>query len=111
MADLVAREELAQRNEAGVPAVADHDHARLGRLCGSSLQPSHALARERAHLERDLRRYGSDRVILRGIHAHHARGLRGSIAAWKRRAERKRYLAENGARDSPAEGALDPVEQ
>ena len=53
--DLVAREELAQRAAGGVPAVADHRHARLGRLGRDALQPADALARERADLHGDLR--------------------------------------------------------
>src|SRR5437899_177042 len=101
MADLVAREELAQLDAGGVPAVTDHRYARLVRLGSNSLEPSHALARERTHFERDLRRHGSDCVILLSIHAHYARGLRGSIAARKRRTEGKRHFAENGSRNAP----------
>src|SRR5438067_6505432 len=110
MADLVAREELAQLDAGGVPAVTDHRHARLVRLGSNSLEPSHALARECTHFERDLRRYGGNGVILLSIHAHHARSFRGSIAAWKRCAEGKRHLAENGPRKPPAQRAFDAVE-
>src|SRR5436190_9030398 len=110
MADLVAREELAQRDTGGIPAVTDHRYARLVRLGRNSLEPSHAFARERTHFERDLRRYGGNGVILLSIHAHHARGFRGSIAARERRAEGKRHLAENGPRKPPAERTFDAVE-
>jgi len=91
--------------------VTDQRHARLLRLGRDALQPAHALARQRADLLRDLLRHRRDGVILLHVDTHHARGFGGAISAGKRRAEGKRHLAEDRARDAPAEPALDPVER
>jgi hypothetical protein len=111
MADLIAREELAQRGTGVVPATADDGHARLRRFGGEALKTADTLAREGPHLERNLRRSGGERVVALRIHAHDARGLRGPIRARKRRTQRKRHFAEDGARQTPAQCALDAVER
>ena len=109
--NLVAREKPAQVAARRVPAVADDRHARRGRLGGDALEPSHPLARQRAHLERDVLRDRRDRVVLLRIDPDHARRLHGTVSAGKRRPEGHRHLAEDRARKPQAEPAFDPVDR
>ena len=44
------------------------------------------------------------------LYTHHARGLRGAVAARKRRAERDRHFTEILRRRTPADRALDAVD-
>ena len=96
---------------AGIPAMTDQCHARLLRFGGDALQPAHSLARQRADLLRDVLRHCRDGVILLNVDPHHARRFGGAISPGKRRAKGERHLAEDRARDAPAEPAFDPVER
>ena len=109
--DLVASEKPAHVAARRVPAVADDRHARRGRFGGDALEPSHPLARQRAHLQGDVRRDRRDRVVLLRIDPHHARRLDGTVSAGKRRPEGNRHLAEDRARKPTAEPAFDPVDR
>ena len=110
VADLVAREEVAQRTACGVPAVTGHRDPRLGRFGRDALQPAYAFARELPDLHRNSRRYGGDGVVLLRIDAHDARGLRCAIAADERRAEDHRHFAEDAARSAPTQAPFDAVD-
>lgn len=46
-----------------------------------------------------------------GLHAHDARGFLRPVAAGKRRAKGERHLAENAARQAPAEPAFHAVDR
>ena len=94
-----------------VPAVTDHRYARLGRLGRDALQPSDALACERADLRYDLGRLRRNGVVLLGIHTEDARGFGRPVSAHKHRAEGDRYLAEDGTRDAPTQRSFDAVEK
>jgi hypothetical protein len=70
--DLVARQKPAQVTACSVPAVTDYHHARLVRFGSNALEPSHALARKRTDLSRDVLRYCRGCVVLLKINLHHA---------------------------------------
>jgi hypothetical protein len=78
--NLVARQKPAQVAARRIPAVTDQRHARLLRLGRDALEPSHALARQRADLLGDVLRHCRDGVILLHIDTHHARRFDGAIS-------------------------------
>ncbi len=88
-----------------------HHDARLGRLGRDALQSADALAGERTHLHRDLRRRRRHGVVLLGIHAKDARRFCRAVSADEAGPERDGHLAENGARRTPAERSFDAIEQ
>ena len=87
----------------------DDRHFGFGRLGSQALQPADALARERAYGLRDRRRCGGNLVVLLGIDPNDTRRLRRSIAADERPTEGDRHFAEDLARKTPADRALDSV--
>ncbi len=109
--DPVAGEELAQRTAGRIPAVADHHHARLGRLGCNPLQPAHALARQGAELYGHIRTSRRDGVVVLWVDPQDTRGLGGTVTAHERGAEGDRHFAEDRSRKPPAQGSLDTVVQ
>ena len=85
--------------------------ARRQRLGDDVLEAADPAARSLAHLQRDLRLPGRDRVVVLGLEPQDPRTLDRAVTRRERRAERDRHLAEDVAGMAVAEDALDAVEE
>jgi hypothetical protein len=111
--DLAPVEEASQFGARRIPSVPEHQGARRRRLGRDPLQPTraaHPLGRQPPDLLGDVGRDRRNAVVLVRLDSHHTRGICGAKPDGEQRPERDRDLAEDVARPSLADDAVDPVD-